>query len=111
MIPSEFGAGIAEFVAVAVGHPSAHVEADGEVLMKPFGGQNMLLQWIAVENHRLQIVKEWPESPYKEATLAAIYFTLKGLSQDSRVTDSLSAGVGVSQRRTHAANGINALAA
>jgi hypothetical protein len=54
--------------------------------MKPFGDRNMLNEWIAVENHRLQIVKEWPDSPYKESTLTAIHFTLLGLSQDSRVT-------------------------
>jgi hypothetical protein len=38
-------------------------------------------QWIAMEHYRLHTVEEWPASPYKDATLAAIYSSLEGLSR------------------------------
>jgi hypothetical protein len=44
----------------------------------------MLSQWVAVEHYRLHLVERWPDSPHKEATLAAIYSTLASLRQDSR---------------------------
>ena len=39
----------------------------------------MNFEWIAMEHHRLHLVEEWPESPYKQAALAAIRSTLEGL--------------------------------
>jgi len=44
----------------------------------------MLSHWIAVEHYRLHLVERWPDSPHKEATLAAIHYTLASLGQDSR---------------------------
>jgi hypothetical protein len=44
----------------------------------------MLSDWIAVEHCRLHLVERWPDSPYKEATLAAVYSTLARLGQDPR---------------------------
>jgi hypothetical protein len=44
----------------------------------------MLSLWIAVEHDRLHLVERWPDSPRKEATLAAIYSTLASLGQDSQ---------------------------
>ena len=44
----------------------------------------MLSQWIAVEHYRLHLAERWPDSPHKEATLAAIHSTLASLRQDSR---------------------------
>jgi hypothetical protein len=39
----------------------------------------MTPRWIAVEHYRLHTVEEWPDGPYKEATLAAIHSALAGL--------------------------------
>jgi hypothetical protein len=36
--------------------------------------------WIEFEHTRLNSVREWPETPYKQKTLNAILYTLKGLS-------------------------------
>ena len=33
----------------------------------------MQLEWLATEHYRLHRVEEWPDSPRKEATLAAIH--------------------------------------
>jgi hypothetical protein len=44
----------------------------------------MFSSWIAVEHYRLHLVERWPNSPHKEATLAAVYSTLASLEQDSR---------------------------
>jgi hypothetical protein len=44
----------------------------------------MLSNWIAAEHYRLHLVERWPNSPHKEATLAAVYSTLASLEQDSR---------------------------
>jgi len=41
-------------------------------------------QWIAVEHYRLHTIEEWPDSPYKEATLAAIHAALTSLASDPR---------------------------
>lgn len=40
-------------------------------------------QWIAMEHYRLHTVEEWPDSPFKEATLAAIYSSLAALARFS----------------------------
>jgi hypothetical protein len=44
----------------------------------------MLSCWIATEHYRLHLVERWPNSPHKDATLAAIYSALASLEQDSR---------------------------
>jgi hypothetical protein len=44
----------------------------------------MLSHWIAVEHYRLHLIERWPDSPLKEATLAAVYSSLASLGQDSR---------------------------
>jgi hypothetical protein len=44
----------------------------------------MLSNWIAVEHYRLHLVERWPNSPHKEATLAAVYSALASLERDSR---------------------------
>jgi hypothetical protein len=46
----------------------------------------MLSHWIAVEHYRLHLVERWPDSPHKDATLAAIYSTLAALGQNSLLT-------------------------
>ena len=47
-------------------------------------GTTMLSNWIAAEHYRLHLVERWPDSPHKQATLAAVYSTLASLEQDSR---------------------------
>jgi len=42
--------------------------------------RNKHKQWIAVERYRLRCVSEWPDSNYKQATLAAILSALESLS-------------------------------
>ncbi|HEY1337501.1 MAG TPA: hypothetical protein VGF59_08320 [Bryobacteraceae bacterium] len=42
-----------------------------------------IAQWIKMEHYRLHSVEEWPESPYKDATLAAIYSALQRLETAS----------------------------
>jgi hypothetical protein len=37
----------------------------------------MLGEWINMEHYRLHCVKEWADSPYKEAVLAAIHSSLE----------------------------------
>jgi hypothetical protein len=37
-------------------------------------------QWLASEHHRLHIVEDWPEGPYKDATLRAIHSSIEGIS-------------------------------
>jgi hypothetical protein len=44
---------------------------------------NMQNQWVAMEHYRLHVVEEWPDSPYKQATLAAIQSTLTSLSREA----------------------------
>jgi hypothetical protein len=43
----------------------------------------MLSNWIAMEYHRLHLVEKWPDSPRKEANLAAIRSTLASLSRET----------------------------
>ena len=42
-------------------------------------------EWIAMEHYRLRTVEAWPDSPYKDATLAAIRSALAGLLRDGAV--------------------------
>jgi hypothetical protein len=44
----------------------------------------MLSYWISAEHYRLHLVERWPDSPHKEATLAAVYSTLASLERDFR---------------------------
>ena len=55
-------------------------------------------EWIALEHHRLDIVEQWPDGPYKTATLDAIHSSLAGLLQHSSATDSAKCGI-CSKRR------------
>ena len=43
----------------------------------------MGLQLLSWEQYRLNIVEEWPDGPYKEATLAAIHSTIERALQNS----------------------------
>lgn len=40
-------------------------------------------EWIQMEHYRFHLVEDWPESPYKQATLAAIRSSLRTLLADS----------------------------
>jgi len=42
----------------------------------------MHFQWFKTEHHRLHVVEEWPESPQKQAALAAIRSTLASLARN-----------------------------
>ena len=44
----------------------------------------MISEWMAHEHYRLHLVEKWPQSPRKEATLAAIFSTLASLDRDWR---------------------------
>ena len=46
-------------------------------------------EWTAMERYRSHLVEEWPDTPYKKATLAAIRSSLASLWPDARVTTSL----------------------
>jgi hypothetical protein len=43
----------------------------------------MISDWIAMEYHRLHVVEKWPDSPRKEANLAAIRSALASLSRET----------------------------
>ena len=42
-------------------------------------GDESLRQWVRTEHHRLHCVEGWPDSPYKEAVLAATRSVLERL--------------------------------
>lgn len=42
----------------------------------------MHFQWFNTEHHRLHVVEEWPDSPHKQAALAAIRSKLASLARD-----------------------------
>ncbi|HUJ50269.1 MAG TPA: hypothetical protein VLW25_08715 [Bryobacteraceae bacterium] len=42
----------------------------------------MHFQWFTTEHHRLHIIEEWPDSPHKEAALAAIRSKLASLARN-----------------------------
>jgi hypothetical protein len=48
----------------------------------------MLAHWIAVEHYRLHLIERWPDSPHKEAALAAVYSTLASLGDFRSATAS-----------------------
>ena len=46
--------------------------------------------WIQMEHYRFHLVEDWPENPYKHATLAAIRSILRRLLADSSGPTSAS---------------------
>jgi hypothetical protein len=42
----------------------------------------MDFQWFNTEHHRLHIIEEWPDSPHKEAALAASRSKLESLARN-----------------------------
>ena len=48
--------------------------------------------WIAFEYYRLEIVQQWPNSPYKEATLNAVRSSLASLM--SQCSDAPGSSLG-----------------
>ena len=44
--------------------------------------ESRMAQWMKVEHYRLHAVEEWPDSPHKQAVLAAIHSALKRLQAD-----------------------------
>jgi len=42
----------------------------------------MHFQWFKTEHHRLHVVEEWPDSPQKQAALAAIRSKLASLARN-----------------------------
>ena len=51
-------------------------------------GDESLRQWVKTEHHRLHCVEGWPDSPYKEAVLAAIRSALERLETAFEPFDS-----------------------
>ncbi len=43
----------------------------------------MIRNWLMVEHHRLHVVEQWPESPHRNATLAAIRKSIQTLTWDN----------------------------
>ena len=39
-------------------------------------------QWVAMERYRLDVVRQWPPSAHREATLAGIYSALASLTAE-----------------------------
>ena len=61
----------------------------------------MQKQWVAMEHYRLHMVEEWPDSPYKQATLAAIQSTLVSLLPEAGVaTSQQQCAICMSRKRT-----------
>ena len=46
--------------------------------------QKFSAAWLATEHHRLHHVEQWPDSPRKQAVLAAIQSTLDSLARYAR---------------------------
>lgn len=49
----------------------------------------MYEQWLQFEHYRLHTAQRWPESPYKQATLAAIYSTIESLLHGQGLIDDV----------------------
>ena len=45
--------------------------------------EQMMPEWIAMEHYRLHTVEQWPDGPYKTATLDAIHASLTSLTRDT----------------------------
>jgi len=73
------------------------------LVLQSGGGVESLRQWVKTEHYRLHCAEEWPDSPYKEAVLAAARSALERL--EVAVTDSfdLPACSVCAARRTPAA--------
>jgi hypothetical protein len=69
------------------GYGRAQDQAGWKTVEKTFRRFNMNFEWIAMEHHRLHLIEEWPDSPHKEAALAAIRSTLESLLRTHRVGD------------------------
>lgn len=41
----------------------------------------MNFEWFKTEHHRMHVIEEWPESPHKQAALAAIRSKLASLAR------------------------------
>lgn len=46
-------------------------------------GNTPMGQWIRMEHYRLHTAEDWPESPQKDATLAAIHSALHRLEMEA----------------------------
>ena len=67
-------------------------------------GDESLRQWVRTEHHRLHCAEGWPDSPYKEAVLAATRSALKRLEMAAfEPFDSLACMV-CATRRNQARN-------
>jgi len=42
----------------------------------------MHFQWFKTEHHRLHVIEEWPDSPQKQAALAAVHSKLASLARN-----------------------------
>jgi hypothetical protein len=51
----------------------------GQMATEGAGRDAMNCQWVSMERYRLDVVRGWPPSAYKEATVAAIYSSLASL--------------------------------
>ena len=59
---------------------------------------NSLGQWISVEHYRFHCVEQWPDSPHRDAVLAAIHSTLQRL--EAAATDEPAACMVCERRKT-----------
>ena len=59
----------------------------------------ILGQWIRFEHSRLHAVEQWPSSPHKDATLAAIGSTLRRFEAESQAPEMLRCMICASRRR------------
>jgi hypothetical protein len=67
--------------------------------MQPFYASNEKLgQWMKMEQYRLQCVEMWPDSPHKQAVLAAIRSSLERLTAASPAAESPNAIVPASRK-------------
>ncbi len=53
---------------------------------EPFLQFSMITDWIAMEHYRLHVVENWPDSPLREVTLAAIHSKLASFGQEPHLT-------------------------
>ena len=65
-------------------------------------GEEMIMQWVSVEHHRLHQIELWPDSLRKRAALSATHSALEGLTRDSRFSEPFSA-CAVCERKKSAA--------
>ena len=63
--------------------------ARGDCERSGWSGTDSLRQSVKIEHYRLHCVEGWPDSPYKEAVLAASRSVLQSLEADIEPLDSL----------------------